>query len=369
MKTNIHHAVGLMSGTSMDGTDAVCVRFINHQFDGVIAHSYLPFDEKLRNALLSLQNVGNNELHIAQKLAQKLAENYAQTVQQLFRQPEMVGIPVECVGCHGQTIRHQPDDGYSIQLCDWALLAERLQLPVVGDFRAADIAAGGQGAPLVPAFHQMAFGEDGSTAVVANIGGIANITVLPQDGEVFGFDTGPGNMLMDAWCQKYFQQAFDKNAKIAQTGKTIHPLLSKWLNTEPYFHRKPPKSTGRDLFSMAWVEKNLTGDENPADILRTLTELTARSLANAVLKYAPDCEDLILCGGGAFNPLIRQRLSALLPNASLTDTSAFGLPPMQVEGAAFAWLAHCRLHKIPANLPHATGAKGERILGALWECV
>ncbi|MBR5941523.1 MAG: anhydro-N-acetylmuramic acid kinase, partial [Neisseriaceae bacterium] len=199
--------------------------------------------------------------------------------------------------------------------------------------------------------------------------GIANITVLTKDGKAFGFDTGPGNMLIDAWCQKHFGKPFDNNAEIAKTGKTIHPLLSKWLNTEPYFHRKPPKSTGRDLFSMAWVKKNLTGDENPADILRTLTELTARSLANAILKYAPDCEDLILCGGGAFNPLIRQRLSALLPDASVTDTSAFDLPPMQVEGAAFAWLAHCRLHKIPANLPHATGAKGERILGALWECV
>ena len=181
MNTNIHHAIGLMSGTSMDGTDAVCARFVNHRFDGVIAHAFLPFTPKLRNDLLSLQNIGNNELHTAQKLSQTLAENYAQTVQALFRLPAMVGIPVECVGCHGQTIRHNPDDGYSIQLCDWALLAERLQLPVVGDFRAADIAAGGQGAPLVPAFHQMAFGEDGSTTVVANIGGIANITILSQN--------------------------------------------------------------------------------------------------------------------------------------------------------------------------------------------
>lgn len=357
-----------MSGTSMDGVDAVCARITAHRFDGVVAHVHVPFAAQLRDDLLALQNSGTDELRRAAVLKQTLSEHYVQAVERLFRQPEMQGLAVEVIGCHGQTVRHAPQAGYSIQLADWAMLAERTALPVAGDFRAADIAAGGQGAPLVPAFHRMLFAHDGQTRVVLNLGGIANLTVLAADGAVTGFDSGPANMLMDAWVQQYFDCAYDEGGVLARGGQVLPELLAALL-ADDYFAQKPPKSTGRDGFSLTWLAGFLHGGEAAQDVLRTLLELTAHSAAAAVQDYAPDAQELCLCGGGADNVLLRERLAQLLPQLDVYDTDRLGLPPTQVEAAAFAWLAHCRVHRIPANLPAVTGARGARVLGALWESV
>lgn len=363
-KPLFHYAIGIMSGTSMDGADAVLARFCNHCFDGVLADAYIPFDDDLRQQLLNLQDVSDNELHQSRLLAQTLSRHYIAVVEDLLRQPESQNIPIEAIGCHGQTVRHEPQQGYSIQLADWAMMAEALSIPVVGDFRAADIAAGGQGAPLVPAFHHMCFRQPEKNIVVANIGGIANITVLPAHSEkILGFDTGTGNMLIDAWTQKHFHQAFDSNGDLARQGKILPDLLSRCL-ADDYFALPPPKSTGRDYFSLSWLEQYLQGDENPYDVLCTLTVLTATTLADAVSQYAP--QTLILCGGGSLNAFLREQIAFRLPEMEMTDTQQYGLPVMQVEAAAFAWLAHARIHGICGNIPDVTGAKGYRVLGAIW---
>lgn len=364
---SISYAVGMMSGTSMDGTDAVCVRFIEHRFDKVIAHVHREFDDKLITSLLALQDESFGELKQSKLLANTLTQNYIETAKALFRLPEMANIEIEAVGCHGQTVRHAPQDGYSIQLANWALLAEHLKLPVVGDFRAADIAAAGQGAPLVPAFHQMLFAKANTTRVVVNIGGIANITILNSDGSVSGFDTGPGNMLLDAFVRKYFNLPFDKDGEIAKSGHENTELLKQLLSF-PYFAAKAPKSTGRDTFSLAWLEKYLPDKFDCSDIVHTLTKLTAYTITQAIQQYAPDCSEIILCGGGTYNKFLYQSIQQQLPNIKISNSGEHNLPVMQVESSAFAWLAHCRIHRIPANLPSATGAIGKRILGAVWDC-
>lgn len=368
MESNIHYTIGLMSGTSMDGTDAVCVRFVNHNFDKVIAHQFLSFDEKLRYQLLSLQNISNDEINRTRQLAQTLTYHYAEVVHNLLQLDDMKNIPIEAIACHGQTIRHAPQLGYSVQLADWALLAEITRLPVVGDFRATDIAAGGQGAPLVPIFHHQLFFNHEQTRAVVNIGGIANLTVLHKDGTITGFDTGPGNMLIDEYCRLHFACDYDDNGEIAQQGEVLEDLLKLWLQ-EDYFALSPPKSTGRDLFSFAWAKHVLRGDENPYNVLRTITELTAISIADAVKKYADDSEEVLLCGGGTYNSFLCNRIATLLPNQKICDTTQYGLSAMYVESSAFAWFAHCRVHKIALNLSNITGSKGKRVLGAMWDCI
>lgn len=359
------YAVGLMSGTSMDGVDAVCIQLAHGRFTRVVARASLPFSEALRADLLALQTSAADGLHRAQLLAQTLGGIYAAVSEKLFRQPEMQGICAAVIGCHGQTVRHRPDCGYSIQLADWAALAEKTALPVAGGFRAADLAAGGQGAPLVPAFHAEVFGGAAQNSVIANLGGIANITVLADGRATAGFDTGPGNMLMDAWTQKYFGRAFDENGAYARRGKRLPELLAQWL-AHGYFSRKPPKSAGREQFSLDWAEKFLHGGENPHDVLHTLADLTAESLAAAVEKYAPAAEKLILCGGGAKNLFLREKLAFRLPEISIETADAYALPVQDVEAAAFAWLAARCLYGVPVPLAHLTGARGNRVLGALW---
>lgn len=364
MNTSIY-CIGLMSGTSMDGTDAVCIGLSGKEFERVYGHIYLPFDAPLKAALLAMQEVGWNELHRSRMLAQTLSKHYAQAVFALRSLPEVASLPIFAIGCHGQTIRHQPEKGYSIQLADFALLAEQTQLPVVGDFRAADIAAGGQGAPLVPAFHQAVFADRQKTRVIVNIGGIANITILSPKRAVLGFDTGPGNMLMDAWMRKNFCQEYDYDGQIAHSGSLNQHLLTQ-LMSEPYFHLPAPKSTGRDIFSLSWLEKRLHELLPAEDVLRTLCECTALSITQAVQEYAPTAQ-VYLCGGGAKNTFLRTRLAALLPNASVDDTAALGLPVDEVEAVAFAWLAGCYRQNIASNIPHITGATGVRLLGTLWQ--
>lgn len=356
--------LGLMSGTSMDGTDAVCARIEGKQFKELIAHVYLPFDADLKTQLLAMQEVGENELHRSRILAQDLALHYAQTVAHLRALPSVASLHITAIGCHGQTIRHCPQAGYSIQLADFALLAEQSRLPVIGDFRAADIAAGGQGAPLVPAFHQAVFAGQETRALI-NIGGIANITILQPNQSAWGFDTGPGNMLMDAWTRLHYQQDYDIDGQIARSGCLKTDLFNAFMN-DAYFQQEAPKSTGRDQFSLSWLHTHGCAEHRPEDVLRTLCECTALSIAQAVHRYAPSSR-VFLCGGGAKNHFLRARLRALLPDYVVDDTASLGLPVDQVEAAAFAWLAACRWQHIPSNMPNVSGARGERLLGTLWQ--
>lgn len=368
--------MGLMSGTSLDGVDGVLVDFSGSAPRVVLAESE-PFAPAFQAELLALNTAGHNELHRAALAANQLAAAYARVVNTLLNRAAALGIPrsqVVAAGAHGQTVRHQPPgagpagEAYTLQLNNPALLAELTGLDVVADFRSRDVAAGGQGAPLVPAFHQGFFGRRGATVSVLNLGGISNLSILPPDGKaVTGFDCGPGNALMDAWCQQHTGQAFDAGGRWAARGRLVPALLARLLD-EPYFSLAPPKSTGRDLFSLAWLADKLApfGRERPEDIQNTLTEFTASSCAAGVNSYGKESEALIVCGGGAYNQHLMQRLQAALPQLRVSPSDQHGLPPLQVEAAAFAWLARQAMQRQAGNLPGVTGAAGPRVLGAIY---
>jgi anhydro-N-acetylmuramic acid kinase len=337
----------------------------------VLAHHALPFDAALKAELMALNTPGPNELHRAALAANALVRVYAQTVHALLADTGLTAHDVQAIGAHGQTVRHQPGaydgTGYTTQLNNPSLLAELTAIAVVADFRSRDVAAGGQGAPLVPLFHQGFFGPVQQTLGVLNIGGIANLSVLAPTGDVLGFDCGPGNALMDYWCQQHTGQAFDHNGAWAASGQVIDALLERMLQ-EPFLQQTPPKSTGRDLFHPAWLAAHLThaASASAVDVQATLTELTARACATDVLRHAPKAEELIVCGGGALNGWLMQRLQANLPQLHVTSSQARGMPPLQVEATAFAWLARQTLRGQPGNLPKVTGAQGARILGGIF---
>lgn len=356
------HYIGIMSGTSMDGADAVLVRMDGSRFLSADAHSFLPYTGRLKNDLLALQNSGADEIHRSRLLAQELSRLYARVVQNLLSEQNLTPAAITALGCHGQTVRHAPEHGYSVQLADLPLLAEHTGITAVGDFRSRDIAAGGQGAPLVPAFHQAVFAAPHETRAVLNIGGIANISILPPDAPAFGFDTGPGNMLADAWTQRIWQQPYDHNGEKAAQGRVLPELLTRLLD-HPYFAQTPPKSTGRELFAPAYLLERLNGGENPHDVLRTLTAFTVETAAADIRRTAPESRRLYVCGGGVRNPVIMAELACRLRHAEIQSTAALGLDPQQVEAAAFAWLAACWVQKIPSNPPQATGARQACILG------
>ena len=363
--------IGLMSGTSLDGVDAVLAQSCG--FDGKLRaheHAHEPFPDSLRAELLALNRSGSDELHRAALAANAVARCYAAVVEKLLLQAHLPASSVSALGAHGQTVRHQPGafdgTGYTVQLVNGALLAELTGIEVVCDFRSRDVAAGGQGAPLVPAFHAASFAVPGQDRAVLNLGGIANLSLLHADGSVLGFDTGPANMLMDAWCLRHTGQAFDAAGAWAAGGRVDEALLQTWLR-EPYFSRLPPKSTGRELFDKAWLEARLpTSSINARDIMATLAELTVCSVAQALQRHAPKTTDLFVCGGGAFNALLMERLSALLASVRVQSTAALGVPPDQVEALAFAWLATACLARQAGNLPAVTGARGPRVLGAIY---
>ncbi len=358
--------IGLMSGTSLDGTDGVLVDFSGDKLQ-VLASASQPFSDEFRAQLLLLNSPSPNELHLAALAANRLAEEYAAVVALLLEQSKLAAQDIQAIGAHGQTVRHQPESGYTTQLNNSALLAERTGIDVVADFRSRDVAAGGQGAPLVPAFHQSVFGKPKVTTLVLNIGGISNLSVLPASGDVLGFDCGPGNALMDAWCWQHTQQRFDTDGQWAASGKLIAQLLASLLD-EAYFALPPPKSTGRDLFSMAWLAGKLQpyASHRPEDIQNTLTQLTASACIIGASSYLNNSKELIVCGGGAYNLHLIQLLQAGLPSLKVTASGAHGLPPLQVEAAAFAWLARQTVQRLPGNLPSVTGAKGLRVLGAVY---
>lgn len=366
--------IGLMSGTSLDGADGVLVDFAP-QTGGVLrvlAHQHRPFAPGLAAELLALNASGNDELHRAALAGNALARVYAEVVDALLEAGSVPREQVLAVGAHGQTVRHRPQEfdgtGYTLQLGSPALLAELCGIDVVADLRSRDVAAGGQGAPLVPAFHRAVFGFAGETIGVLNIGGISNLTVLRSDGSTTGFDCGPGNALMDHWCQVHTGRSFDDGGAWAASGSVIEPLLQRML-ADPYFAMPAPKSTGRDRFHPNWLSAHLQGSAtlpNPADVQATLAELTATCCANDVLRYAAHAHELLVCGGGAFNLHLMQRLAARLPRIKVLPSDRRGLPATQVEACAFAWLARAFCVRQPASLSSVTGARGARVLGALY---
>lgn len=359
-----------MSGTSLDGVDGVLADFSGQRLR-VIQHASEPFEPALKSELLALNRAGNNELHRAALAANALARSYANVVQRLLALNGTQADHVAAIGAHGQTVRHRPGEfdgtGYTLQLNSPALLAELTGIRVVCDFRSRDVAAGGQGAPLVPAFHRKVFGAKAATVAVLNIGGIANLSVLAADGKVTGFDCGPGNALMDHWCQLHTGQPFDEDGSWAASGEVAHELLAEFLR-EPYFALPPPKSTGRDLFNEEWLSSRLSlpSGTSAADVQATLAELTASAIAQDLRSYGKNSEKLIVCGGGALNGHLMRRISALLPRVQVESSQEHSLPPLQVEAAAFAWLAREAFEGRAAELAAVTGARGNRILGAIY---
>ncbi|MBI2295294.1 MAG: anhydro-N-acetylmuramic acid kinase [Betaproteobacteria bacterium] len=356
--------IGLMSGTSLDGIDAVLAAPRGNRFR-ILTSLHRPYPAALRRRLLVLHEPGRDELHRAAIIANELTAAYAAAVRAVIARAATRARAVAAIGCHGQTIRHRPDAGYTLQLANGALLAELTGITVACDFRSRDIAAGGEGAPLVPAFHHALFASARRGRAVVNVGGIANMTCLPARGKVTGFDCGPGNCLLDAWTMERRRKPFDRNGAWAARGNVLPRLLGKLLS-HPFFRRQPPKSTGRETFNLAWVKRTLTGNQRAADVQATLLELTATSIARAVRTRCTGAREIYICGGGARNRALLERLAALLPGRRIATTAALGLAPEHVEALAFAWLARQALKGKPGNLPAVTGARGPRVLGAIY---
>jgi anhydro-N-acetylmuramic acid kinase len=362
-----------MSGTSLDGIDAVLAKIEPSGETSALDAASVAFSPELRNALFELQSPGPNELHREKQAGNALALAYAEAVNQLLKQANLNPSNIAAIGAHGQTIRHQPhlgDMAYTHQTLNPALLAEKTGIDVIADFRSRDVAAGGHGAPLVPAFHAQQFSSPENLAIL-NIGGIANLTLLPKNGEVSGFDCGPGNMLMDAWIHEHQGNIFDENGTWALQGKVNEGLLAEML-ADSFFSKAPPKSTGRDDFHLAWLQDKLGNSNHHAeDVQATLLHLTAHSALDALARHAPKTQKLIVCGGGVRNNALMNLLKVKAQHVfkgliEITTSDSAGIDPQLVEALAFAWLAWAYKEKRPANLPAVTGAKGPRILGACY---
>jgi len=397
-----------MSGTSLDGVDGVLLQWqsksplandvgqdrspsllFNTPSLKVLQHVFQPFDAEFRAELLGLNTPGNNELHRAALAGNRLARNYAAVVHALLNASGLQAQDIQAIGAHGQTVRHRPLEfdadpqtgkvavGYTLQLNNPALLAELTGIDVVAEFRTRDLAAGGQGAPLVPAFHAEIFGNRAHTVAVVNIGGISNISILRSASQqattgqghakavITGFDCGPGNALMDHWVHLHRGKDYDANGEWAAQGQVIPSLLSR-LMAEPFLHQSPPKSTGRDLFNPTWLQQHLRPEFSVVDVQATLCEFTALSIANDLKQHAPEAKQLWVCGGGAFNGHLMARLQVHAPGVQVASTEAHGLPPLQVEAAAFAWLAAKAMKRETGSLESVTGARGARVLGAIF---
>lgn len=399
----MQYFIGLMSGTSLDGVDGVLLQWqskpqemnsvgqdsspllkFNTPSLKVLQHVFQPFDAEFRAELLSLNTPGNNELHRAALAGNHLARLYAQVVHALCNDSGLQAHDIQAIGAHGQTVRHRPLEfdaqpsigqaavGYTLQLNNPALLAELTGIDVVAEFRTRDLAAGGQGAPLVPAFHAEIFGNPQHTVAVVNIGGISNISILRKPSAqinaapaITGFDCGPGNALMDHWVHLYQGKNYDANGAWAAQGEVIPSLLQSLL-AEAFLHQTPPKSTGRDLFNPTWLQQHLRKEFKTVDVQATLCEFTAMAIAQDVKRHAPEATQLWVCGGGALNGHLMLRLQAHVPAAQVASTEVHGLPPLQVEAAAFAWLAAKAIKRETGSLESVTGARGARVLGAIY---
>lgn len=360
-----------MSGTSADGIDAALVRFhgdtAQARPDLLFSHTY-QWDPALRERLLTLgQSAHTLTLDDVGTLDVQIGQAFADAARQALRDAQVAAQAVTAIGSHGQTLRHRPSGAapFTLQLGDANVIAERTGIPVVADFRRRDVAAGGQGAPLVPAFHAALLRAPDETRAVLNLGGIANLTLLPQTGAVRGFDTGPANALLDAWCHQQRGLAFDADGAFAAQGRTDSELLERLL-ADPWFALPPPKSSGRDQFHLAWLQAALRGNERPQDVQATLVALTVHSVAQALQASQPATQRLIVCGGGVHNPVLMAALAAALPDVVVASSQHHGINPDALEAMAFAWLAREHLAGRPGNLPEVTGAAGLRVLGALY---
>jgi anhydro-N-acetylmuramic acid kinase len=356
-----------MSGTSLDGIDAVLAEINSDGKSRLVASAYLPYPQDLRTHLLNLHVAQADEIHLAALAANELARLYADAVHTLLAQTAQDKAGVRAIGCHGQTLRHRPDAGYTLQIGNAAMLAELTGITVVSDFRSRDIAAGGQGAPLVPGFHAHALRHPSIHRVIVNIGGIANLTDLPPTGPVRGWDTGPGNMLLDAWVYQHSGARYDKAGDWAASGEVNAALLHTLLSHD-FLRMPPPKSAGREQFNLEYLQAALTtlrATIKPADVQATLLEFTAQSLCQAIKQECPTAQEVYVCGGGIHNDALINRISAGLTSMPVYSTGDLGIDPDWMEALAFAWLARQTMHQLPGNLPEATGALGSRILGAI----
>ncbi len=360
--------IGVMSGTSLDGVDCALVEIDSQNVTLVDSIDY-PIPDPIKQAVLSVCLGQKTDLVEIGTLDHQLGQLYADAILALLKKSDLQAKDITAIGNHGQTVFHQPTGStpFTTQLGDANMIAVTTGITTIADFRRKDMALGGQGAPLVPAFHQSLFQPIHSSTIVANIGGIANISVLRPNHKVIGYDTGPGNMLMDAWCFKHQQQPYDKDAQFALQGKVCQSLLSD-LVSDPYFTLLPPKSTGRELFNLPWLENILSKHTlSSQDVQRTLCEYTALTIANEVNQYRQgDNPELLVCGGGAQNPLLMERLQASLPDWNVMPTDAKGVDSNNMEAMAFAWLAYRRIHNLPSNLPDVTGASRAVSLGVLY---
>lgn len=360
--------IGLMSGTSLDSIDAVAVRF-EPEFTLVASHSE-PIPAAIDHRIHSMLNPGENEIERLGRLDLELGELFATAALNLLQQSGLKRTDIAAIGSHGQTIRHRPEANFTLQIGDANVIAEHTGITTIADFRRRDMAAGGQGAPLVPAFHNALYHNPASDRVLVNIGGMANITILEADSSkpVRGFDTGPGNVLMDSWIQLHQQSHFDCDGRWAASGQVNHPLLQSMLAL-PFFSEAPPKSTGREQFNSQWIRQmvsQLDSAPTAADVQATLLDLTAITIADAIKAQHLNNPQIFLCGGGSHNTRLKQRLNFLLQPFDLDTTAALGLDPDWVEAAAFAWLAYRTLHHQSGNEPGVTGAQGYRPLGAIY---
>ncbi|WP_256448759.1 anhydro-N-acetylmuramic acid kinase [Candidatus Nitrotoga sp. M5] len=356
--------IGIMSGTSLDGIDVVLVDF-STGYPKLLGTHFQAYNSRLKDTLLALHHSANDELHQMQIIANELANLYAAATAILLREANIPLDQVRAIGCHGQTIRHCPSDGYTLQLGNAALLTELSGITVVSDFRSGDIAAGGQGAPLVPVFHDSVFRHPSIHRVIVNIGGISNLTNLPPKRHTTGFDCGPGNMLMDAWISLQRGELYDQDGAWAASGQVIPALLQQLLD-EPFLNAVPPKSSGRDLFNLAWLNSKLRGDEVPVNVQATLLAFSSRVISDAIHCFCDGAQEVYLCGGGAHNQALVQYLGLSLPNCRIQTTDPLGLEVDWLEAIAFAWFARQRLYGYSVNLTTVTGARHPCVLGAIY---
>lgn len=360
--------IGVMSGTSLDGVDSALVAMQGNNIE-LLEHDFFPFPKKLKSRLLNICTGQMTNLPEVGELDHELGHLFADAVLALLAKSPFDKTQITAIGSHGQTVFHQPngDKPFTMQIGDHNIVSGKTGITTVADFRRKDMALGGQGAPLVPAFHHTIFDVTDSTVVVLNIGGISNISVLKPNGEVIGYDTGPGNMLMDAWCVKNRATGFDKDAQWASQGAVIPSLLEQLLE-EPFLAKQAPKSTGRELFNLEWLEQHLKGKHyNQSDVQRTLCEYTAQTICHQIDQFSQgNNSEILVCGGGAQNPLLMERIQTLLPDWNVAPTLSKGVDSDYMEAMAFAWLAHRRMHHLPSNLPAVTGASRPASLGVIY---
>jgi anhydro-N-acetylmuramic acid kinase len=353
-----------MSGTSLDGADGALVDFSGDS-PRTLAFASAPFGSELRDRIFALCEPGRDSIDLAGRVSIELSDVYAIAVKRVLAAAKVPHAAVAAIGCHGQTVRHRPDLGYTVQLNDPARLVEVTGIPVVADFRRRDMAAGGQGAPLVPAFHESIFRHSERSRAVINIGGISNVSWMAPGLPTRGFDCGPGNVLLDGWANRHLGTPYDEDGRWATQGKTDESLLAR-LMSEPFLESPPPKSTGRELFRLDWLDQRLPQNYSAADVQATLTEFTARSIMDALDRFCPSTDEIYLAGGGARNAALVERISRLAGKRPVAPTDALGVPTAHVEALAFAWLAMKCVRREPIDLTAITGAREPRILGALY---